>query len=743
MPDSGTPPPPERASPLSPPVPPRGFSGRTTVVVCALLALLYATLSYTAVRTKSATWDEPGHAIGAWVHTRASDYRMDFEDPPLWQRWAMLPQPVDALRPDYSSAAWREMPDMQWRFAIDTLFATPGTDGMAFINRSRLMMVLAGALLCAATAFWAWQLGGAVAAIGATALVALDPNLIGHGGLVNTDVAMALMMVFVAASIWNVGRAVTLASATALALSVGVALSVKLSAVLFVPIVILLLVVRVGTRLPWAVMGKPFVHSTQRLAAAAALLVFVAVVSSGVIWASYGFRFSPSPDPAVQIDAATLKYDLVLARFRAEHPMTRPRLIPVPAAPIRLDAALVTAFSQQLDATIAATTAMTAALRLSALSADARQAVAEFAQQASQAQWEGRAVRESAQAALAAPERDDIGALTASLQNGRMRLWQLESQARFFAYWAAVGDEAPDSLVRVLNVLVDYKVLPSPWLHGVLFVHANSVERGTFLLGQHSNSGWWYYFPLAVLFKTPVGALGALLAAGLVATWLLIRRREVSSDAVRPWSTWTLACLAVPFGVYLATAVTANLNIGLRHILCLYPLMYLAVGVVASHLHGRWPSRVRAVGAALIVVLSAETLFAWPNYVAYFNVASGGSRGGLGLLADSNLDWGQDLPLLKRWQDAHPDTPLALAYFGIADNEGRTDALPKYYGIKFVDLPPGRPDPRVTGTRVLAISATHLQGVYSEDFTAYRAYEPMAVLGGTIYLFDLRTQTQR
>lgn len=711
---------------------PGGLSGGATIVVCVLLAVVYATLSYTAVRTKSATWDEPGHAIGAWVHTRASDYRMDFEDPPLWQRWAMWPQPAAALRPDYSSAAWRQMPDMQWRFAIDTLFRTPGNDGMAFINRSRLMMVLAGALLCLATAVWGWQLGGAITAIGATTLVALDPNLIGHGGLVNTDVAMALMMVLVAASVWHVGRAVTAANAGALALSLGVALSVKLSAVLFVPIVAGLLVARAGIGPSWSVLGWSLSTVTRRLVAVAVVLVVVGAISALVIWASYGFRFSPSPDPAVQIDAASLKYDLVLARFRAAHPMVRPEPIPVPSSSPRVAPDLVRAFSEQLDATIAATTEMTSSLRSSALSTDAKQAVAEFAQQASQTQWEGRAAREAAQAALADPAGVDIAQLTTSLQNGRMRLWQVESQARFFAYWASVGDEAPDAVVRVLNVLLAYRILPSPWLHGVLFVRANAVERGTFLLGQHSNSGWWYYFPLAILFKTPMTTLLVLCAGVLAAAWIVVNRRTRS--------IWTTACLAVPFVVYMTTAIAGNLNIGLRHILCVYPLMYLGAGLVASRLAGRWPSRVRIVGVACVVLLSAETVLAWPHYVAYFNAASGGSRGGLRLLADSNLDWGQDLPLLKAWQEAHPDTPIALAYFGIADDTGRTDALPKAYGITFVDLPPGAPDPRVTRERVLAISATHLQGVYSNDYVAYQRYDPIAVLGGTIYLFDLRGQ---
>src|SRR6185436_15895222 len=121
--------------------------------------------------------------------------------------------------------------------------------------------------------------------------------------------------------------------------------------------------------------------------------------------------------------------------------------------------------------------------------------------------------------------------------------------------------------------------------------------------------------------------------------------------------------------------------------------------------------------------------------IAFFNVASRPYR--LTLLGDSNLDWGQDLPLLAAWQRAHPDENLYLGYFGQAD--------PAHYGIRARRLPTS--DPRVPGTELptpgeratLAISATHLQGIYiwnpwlDRFYAAARRQRPRAVLG-TIYL---------
>jgi hypothetical protein len=111
----------------------------------------------------------------------------------------------------------------------------------------------------------------------------------------------------------------------------------------------------------------------------------------------------------------------------------------------------------------------------------------------------------------------------------------------------------------------------------------------------------------------------------------------------------------------------------------------------------------------LLAWLAIGTLRAFPHFLSYFNEIAGGPRQRVHWLADSNLDWGQDLPGLRDWMHAHGVGRINLCYFGNAD--------PSYYGIKFVALPgswgvwddrsPSQPD--VPG--YLAISATNLAGV--------------------------------
>ena len=77
--------------------------------------------------------------------------------------------------------------------------------------------------------------------------------------------------------------------------------------------------------------------------------------------------------------------------------------------------------------------------------------------------------------------------------------------------------------------------------------------------------------------------------------------------------------------------------------------------------------------AGVLVLGIAEYAAAYPNTLAFFNAFAGGGRNGFRYLADSNVDWGQDLKPLKKWMDANGVQHINLAYFGTA--------VPKYYGI--------------------------------------------------------------
>jgi hypothetical protein len=223
---------------------------------------------------------------------------------------------------------------------------------------------------------------------------------------------------------------------------------------------------------------------------------------------------------------------------------------------------------------------------------------------------------------------------------------------------------------------------------------------------------------------------------------------SAADDARRelPESLWAMICLILPPAIYGLAALMTNLNLGLRHVLPIYPFLYIGIALVALRLLRLRLPWAKWVVAVLAVGLAVETLAAYPNYLAFFNVACGGSRGGRYLLADSNLDWGQDLINLADWRKKHMDKPLLLSYFGMAN--------PEYYGLEYTNVAGGyifRNTP--SGYEMypalhlwqlpqrpayLVVSATNLQSVYMDEseMKALQDIKPREVLNGTIYVYD-------
>ncbi|HYH10335.1 MAG TPA: glycosyltransferase family 39 protein [Thermoanaerobaculia bacterium] len=198
-----------------------------------------------------------------------------------------------------------------------------------------------------------------------------------------------------------------------------------------------------------------------------------------------------------------------------------------------------------------------------------------------------------------------------------------------FLAWAAYGFtfgtmQSVDGRAREMA----NEVLQAPWIAdipvpaprmftGVLEVKRHDVRGHTaFLLGETSEKGWWYYFPVALLYKTPIAfLLLALLGARRAFVPLLI-------------------ALAI-----LGAAMTSHINIGVRHVLPLYAP--LAICVAAAVLHWR-----RWIVVPLMAWLVVGVALAHPDYLPWFNALAGNQPERV--LNDSNLDWGQDVLRLVR-----------------------------------------------------------------------------------------------
>jgi hypothetical protein len=297
--------------------------------------------------------------------------------------------------------------------------------------------------------------------------------------------------------------------------------------------------------------------------------------------------------------------------------------------------------------------------------------------------------------------------------------------------WSRVQPENP--VVRWAFQAARGRVLPEAWVWGFLHFLKHSESRPAFLLGQYSETGWWYYFPVTFAVKTPV----ALLVLLVLSFWLVVRR---------PGSLRVECALWLPVVVFLGLSMTRNINIGHRHLLPIYPFLFVAAGRCATLAWGSASGvarrALRPLAAAFLAGLglwyALSVLSVHPHYLAYFNELAGGPRNGYRILVDSNLDWGQDLPGLAAWMEKNAVPRVKLLYFGTAD--------PTYYGISCDRLPGYQPPPPSTLVRdvkpgdLVAISATHLQGLYLDPallplVARFRAMRPLATIGYSIFIY--------
>lgn len=200
--------------------------------------------------------------------------------------------------------------------------------------------------------------------------------------------------------------------------------------------------------------------------------------------------------------------------------------------------------------------------------------------------------------------------------------------------------------------------LPAPaFIAGIdRFVLHGGAGHPSFLLGTPGNRGWWYYFPVALAIKTPL----PLLLLATLGSAEVVRRLRDRRD-------WQAAVPLVAAAAMLAVAMTVHVDLGIRLVLPLYPLLAIVAAYGAITLWSQVPQLASRVALAVLVAWSTiGAVRSHPDYLAYFNALAGSHPERI--LVDSNLDWGQDLYRLR-------DTVIArgirdsirVAYFGTAD----------------------------------------------------------------------------
>jgi len=178
------------------------------------------------------------------------------------------------------------------------------------------------------------------------------------------------------------------------------------------------------------------------------------------------------------------------------------------------------------------------------------------------------------------------------------------------------------------------------------------LNHAFYLFGHYSTHGWPYYYLAAMLVKTPTAIFIALL---LVLVW-----------GRRKWLGWPDAVIVSAFFLIHFAAAFNRVNIGLRHILPIYPILYIYLGRIVEIK----PKVLRTSGlAALAFWYFWANISIYPDYLAYFNEICGGPDRGQYCLDDSNIDWGQDLSRLSEIQQQYPGQPFYIAVNWIFDSK--------------------------------------------------------------------------
>lgn len=280
----------------------------------------------------------------------------------------------------------------------------------------------------------------------------------------------------------------------------------------------------------------------------------------------------------------------------------------------------------------------------------------------------------------------------------------------------------------------NWRLPAHPFLIGINQV-ANFSKDGhaQYLLGQYSRYGWWYYFPVTFVVKTPSAVLLLLAAcAGLGAWWLARRGKTDPKVSPAAWAT-----LILPVVVYFGLSMLSTIDLGVRYLLPIYPFLFILIAAVLFHPRLDAHGKARRVIVVVAIALQLfESVPIYPHYLAFFNTFAGGPDNGPRYLLDSNIDWGQDLKELKRYLEARGwKRPVCFSYFGTADFV--------YYGLRIAYLPETKDLARRQAVDcIAAISVTQLYEVYTPRgvYAWLRELKPVAKVGYSIYLYDLRKQ---
>jgi len=304
------------------------------------------------------------------------------------------------------------------------------------------------------------------------------------------------------------------------------------------------------------------------------------------------------------------------------------------------------------------------------------------------------------------------------------------------------------TLVNLVVWMADKPILKAigHYFLGVFMILQRAAGGNTgFFLGEISAAGWKIYFPLVYAIKEPLAFHTLLIIALLYCAWLI--KKPFWKEPIKRCHYWVKSHFAeftmLGFiALYWATSLSSNLNIGVRHLLPVFPFTILLVsGITTIWLKSPFLKIKRALIIFLLLWQAYSVIAIYPHFLAYFNELIGRPERGYLYVTDSNLDWGQNLKRLKKWVDENKIDKIYVDYFGGADTE-------YYLKEKYAPWWGTRNPEELSKGSYLAVSATLLQGGRGEPVPGFNQpsgyyhwldnYTPVEVIGNSIFVYQIK-----
>lgn len=299
------------------------------------------------------------------------------------------------------------------------------------------------------------------------------------------------------------------------------------------------------------------------------------------------------------------------------------------------------------------------------------------------------------------------------------------------------------------------------YIHGLLMVIQRAAGGNTaYFMGEVTNIGWTWYFPLAYLLKESLGFHLLTTVALIFAVYGIWRTHDKSLGAITEWmrDNFILTASIVFIAIYWWQSLRSPLNIGVRHVIPTFPFVYLLVSREIIKWAQKYsyadPQNIRewlitlyekyiksapkyAFVFLILVWIAVSALLSFPHYLSYYNELVGGPKNGYKYIVDSNYDWGQDLKRLNQFVENNKIEKIRIDYFG--------GGSPEYYlGDKYEQwwsakgFPPDGGWYAVSSNHLMGAQGTPVRGFKTKPEDSYswlKGVEPTGRAGYSIFIY--------